>query len=202
MKTANSIFSTSPLITPERLERDLAEALSVTPQWAEWFALADPDALPAESMAVVRLGDKHPNQYFLPACSVAVLFEMTRFGNSVTTNTNSEDDDPSARYYPKLTYAGATKDNTPVSRIIMAASPREAILASHDPRDLHPDALGRRGAGKPSKESREVALRHAERCARKHADDEATVMAYLANLDALFAYHDRLFGIAPIADAA
>lgn len=197
MNTAKSTFSASPLITPERLERDLAEALGVTPQWAEWFALADPDALPGESMAVVRLGDKHPNQYNLPAVSAAILFELTRFGNSLTTNTNGEDDDPLARYYPKLTYAGAAKDNTPVSRIIKAASPREAILASHDPRDLHPDALGRRGAGKPRKESREVALRHAESGARKHAGDEATVKAYVANLDALFAYHDDLFGIAP-----
>lgn len=186
-----SDFASSPLITPERLDASLVEALGAAPAWAIWYALADDEASPSESMAVVRLGDKHPNQYPLPAVSLAILFEITRYGNSATTNTNSQEDDEDARYYPKVTYRGATKDDTTVGRLIMAALPRQRIIPAKDGmRTLHPASLGREPDRKATKDARAIAMHHCERVAREHRASDGEVQAYLDNLRALFAYHD------------
>lgn len=147
---------------------------------------------------VVRVGDKHPDQYSLTAVSLAILFELTRFGNSVTTNTNGKAGSKSAQHYLKLTFRHAPKDNMPVSRIIAGAGPHQAVATNNEfPRNLHPDGLTTVGAGKPAKNARAVAMGHAERRARDQLCAEAEVRAYLDNLGALFAFHDELFAITP-----
>jgi hypothetical protein len=189
-------FASSPLITPERLTQDPAEALGCTPPWTLVCGLAGPETLPAEAVAVVRVGDKHPDQYFMPAVSLAIIFELTRFGNSVTTNTNKKAGSEVALYYLKITFRGASEDNMPVSRIITGAGPRQAVLAPPElPHNLHPDGLTIQGAGKPTKEARATAMRHADRCAKDYGCTDAEVASYRANLRELFSFHDELFGI-------
>ena len=82
---------------------------------------------------------KHKRSFPLPSVSLAILFELSRYdGISVTANTNSKAGDPAAIIYLKITYAGASADNVPVSRIIMDAPPHEAILRNPDlADDLH-----------------------------------------------------------------
>jgi hypothetical protein len=190
-------FAASPLITPERLERNLAETLRLTPLWARWFTLADEEDEPSGSVGVARLGKKHPREHFMLAVSYAILFELTRYGGSVTTSSNGKVDDPRTLFYLKITFPGAPHDNMPVARITMAAPPHVEVYAtSDDPRDLRPDALGTRGAGRPTKDARDTALGHAKRYAEEYLKEDASaVAAYMANLAALFIYHDDLFGI-------
>lgn len=194
-----SAFASSPLITPERLARSVPEALALAPPWVIVHELADPELGPSEFKAAVRVGDKHPDEYSLASVSLAILFEVTRYGNSVTTNTNKRAGSKAAIIYLKIIYAGASKDNTPVSRLIMDARPHQAVRTNAEqPRELHPDGLTEEGAGKPRKDARANAMKHAEARAREHGCGEAEVKAYLDNLNALFAYHDGLFGIAPL----
>jgi hypothetical protein len=191
-------FASSPLITPERLSRGPEEALRPTPPWAVRIALADPEAPLDFSICVMRLGETRPDQYNIHVLSVAILFELTRFGNSVATNSNRRGGDAHAKDYVKITYSGAPHDDTPIARIIMGAKPREAVISAPNPRNLDPAELGMRGAGKPTKDARAIAMSHAERCAREQALPEAEVSAYLENLVALFAFHDELLGISPV----
>ena len=193
-----STFAHSPLITPERLKDNHDDALLPAPPWAIVSTSADREAPIDDAAMSVQIEGKHPGSYTFSALSLAVLFELTRFGNSITTNTNKRRGSHEAAYYLKITFRGAAKDNMPVSRIIAGAGPHQIVRTPHDlPRGLHSAGLAVDGGGKPTKHAREVAMRHAERCARAHADAD-NVQAYLDNLKALFAYHDKLLRIDPL----
>jgi hypothetical protein len=213
-KTTNATkarrFAASPLITADSLKHDLARMLECVPPWALWCTLAGPETAPDEAtiafLTVGQRGKKRnepPMRHLLYAVSYAIIAELTRYGNSVSTKRNKKAADKGARHYLTLTLRGAKADSTDVSRIVLAAGPNDAINPSDDPRDLRPEGLVRRGADKPSKRSRALALHYAEVQAQAQlGDDDAEVRAYIANLHSLIAFHDDLFGIVPDADEA
>lgn len=186
---AESGFVVSPLMTPERLLADRRGAFSIAPDWAKGGAIIAPD-LPLEDDAfVVRVGAIKPVVMTLHVPSAGILFELTRFGNSITTNRNSSSRDPAGRIYPKLTFADHPEDTMPVSRIVLAAGPHQSVRMGEDTGDLRPSLLSLQGAGKPTKDAREVAIRHSVALAQRAAAD---VHAYERNLHALFLLHDEL----------
>jgi hypothetical protein len=189
-------FIHSPLITPSRLAADVTSALAIAPLWASLAALADddPDLPMIENLVVVRVGDVAPDQYLVHPISLAILFELTRPGGlSVTTNRNHKAAISRHRFYLKLTFTDAPEDNMPVSRLVMDAKPREAVIASDDLRDLHPAALRKSGGGKPTKNARAVAMKHARSRAESKSPDGFDLDEYVENLWALFAFHDTVF---------
>lgn len=189
-------FVASPLITPARLQgEDLQEVFRIRPEWTRLGELAGDDVNAEDNVFVVRVGDKHPLQIKLNPWSAAILFEITRFTGSVTTNTNGRADDPKSKWYAKLTRSDA-KDNTPVTRIIVAAGAGEQVVPGEDREDMHPESLSKRGGRTTaSKDAREKAMRHARTAADKHAPAEFDVDGYMANLSQLVAEHDRILGV-------
>lgn len=179
------------LITSERLESDLATIFNFVPPWAADASLADPDPNVAfdENTIVVRVGGQSPDNYYFDVLAFAVLCELTRYGNSVTTNSNHKANE---RLYLKLTFTTAPEDNMPVWRIVMDAQPREAVKSADDLRDLRAAGLKLIGSGKAIKEARAVALRHAEIAARASGIPDSELSLYLDNIKALFKRHDEV----------
>ncbi len=199
-------FASSPLITRERLsncaDEDGLDALfSPAPAWVLMCKSVGPETLPNEAKMVLRVGRKHKREYALSAVSLAILYELTRYGNSAATNINRPAGSKAARVYLKLTFKGAAKNNQPAHRIVAGVGlHQQALYPKATPGgliDLHPDNLAIDGGGKPEKNARKVAMSHAERCARAYAS-EADAVAYLANLNALLAFHDEVFGLEPL----
>jgi hypothetical protein len=185
-------FSASPLITPERLKADLHEAFKLKPAWTGPCGLADEELPWDDNVLVLAAGQKHIEPYQLDTVSGAALFELTRFGNSVTTNRNTRAGDPAERWYLKMTFSDAQEDNMPVSRLVTDAQPRQAVRVGENRRDLRWESLTKQGAGKPTTAARETAVAHAERAARLNSPEGFDVAAYVANLWALFLLHDEV----------
>jgi hypothetical protein len=194
MNTPTQCFSSS--ITPDRLKHAHANVFSPAPPWVIVCESAD-ESLPLdEAKMVVRLGGSYPESYSLPAISLAILFELTRFGNTVLVDANNPDT-AKALYYLTFKPSASAKDTISVNRIIAGAGPHQAVRTPKQlPTDLTPDNLAIKNAGKPTKDARLVAMRYAEERARDHAG--AAVEAYLNNLRALFACHDDLLGVQPL----
>lgn len=189
---ADSLF-----ITPERLTGNLYETITFSPRpdWIVAAEFADPEASLEDSAMAIVIGERGAERiYHLYAVSVAALYELTRYGNSIANNSNASALAPDARTYPKIVYAGAPEDNTPITRLIVGAPPRKAVFLSDVPNDLRPEVLKLKGQGKPTKDARERALFHCRKLAQASG---AEVEPYIANLGALFGFHDALFGLTP-----
>jgi hypothetical protein len=192
----NLSFTQSPLITPERLYADLAEALEgrPSPDWVEVASLAYPDLPIDENVCVVRAGHKKRDQYDIDPVSLAARFELTRFaGIGVTTNTRGKRDSASALWYLKITFANAPKDNMPVWRLVADALPHEEVSPGDVPNDLRLAMLGKRPSGAAIKDARAIALKHAAAAARHAAPAGFNIAEYAHNISILFDLHDRLF---------
>ncbi len=196
-------FAQSPLITPARLHSELVKVFEATPcEWAKPMALADPDLLVGENVCVIWAGEKKEEAYVIDPVSLAALLEFTRFpGISVTTNTRGKKADPDAEWYLKLTFTEAPDDNTPVWRLVADAMPHEKVAGEHlDASRLSKDwrlsNLHKTRGGTAKKAARCTALGHAETAARTHAPIGFNVAAYVANIQALFAEHDKLYLLA------
>jgi hypothetical protein len=102
-----------------------------------------------------------------------------------------------------MTFAGASEDNLTVARLVVGARAHERVRMRKKgedapkwlTRNLHPGHLMREEAGKPEKDARVVAIAHAERLAANAGLREDKVAAYVANIRALYAYHDELYGL-------
>jgi len=194
----------APLITPARLHSELVKVFETTPcEWVKPMTLVDPELPVDENACVIRAGEKKVEAYVIDPVSLAALLELTRFpGISVTTNTRGKKADPDAEWYLKLTFAEAPGDNTPVWRLVADAMPHEKVAGEHlDASRLSKDwrlsNLNKTSGGTAKKAARCTALGHAETAARAHAPSGFNVAAYVANIEALFAEHDKLYERAP-----
>lgn len=184
---ATDAFTASPLITPERLQTDLSEALRIVPKWVSARGLALPGLPLEDNVLAFALGEKR--EYAICPVAGAFLFEVTRYGGSVVVNSRVANSDEDAPRYLKLTTPGADKDYVTVARLVMDAQPVEAIIPGEKPRDLRAGSLTRRHGMSASKSARVIAMVHAERRARKHGVDPEP---YLGNLRDLLDLHDKL----------
>lgn len=185
-------FSASPLITRERLEvLDRAEAFSSLPAWAAGGILLSIDPGGDSGLELefdvfeVPISGVCPLIARFPAISAAILFELTRYGNSIATNRNRI----GGEVYAKLTFGQHAKDSMPAARIIMDALPRQAVFQMGNPGEYRPEYLEKRGAGKSIKDARTVAIKHALEAA---LEARADALAYEANLLVLLEFHDEL----------
>ncbi|WP_162561432.1 hypothetical protein [Methylobacterium terrae] len=193
-------FASSPLITPERLKLDYRDALSVAPAWAGSPSFTEQDFDSNEEglagdVLTIAVGTskarpgKPPTKtaWMLGVCSGAILFELTRHGNSGATNGNGG---PNEKSHFRITFAGNAEDNQTVQRLVTGAGLRaKCVMNADNRRDLRAEGLSLTGGGKAIKEAREVAVAHATENARKAGAD---VEAYERNLWALFILHDEL----------
>lgn len=211
-----SAFASSPLITPERLKANCAEALAALPPWADTHALAQGDdpTLEVEHQKVAfhvrrssRAKDKREGirggnrdtPWGLTAVFIAILAEVTRYGNSVNLNPNRGKERLDALFHLELALSGDGYEHFPVGRLINNATAKREVKLStegHFRHDLHPANLTEVEGGKPKHDARAVAIRHAQRRAEKASLPAAEVKAYVDNLYALFVYHDELYGLA------
>jgi hypothetical protein len=181
-------FVQSPLLTPEQLPHleNVFDQYKL-PKWAKIATLADPETPIDDNVIVLFAGDGMPDVYYIDPISFVALCEITRFGqNSVATNPNGQ-----GSFYLKVTYAAAPEDNTPVSRLVADALAKEAVKVENRT-DLRASTLRKISSGKATKGGRAIALKHAENAAKAYAPDGFDVAQYLANIEAMFAEHDRL----------
>jgi hypothetical protein len=186
-------FASSPLITPDRLEREsLEELFRCRPEWALLGGLARPDeGLTArENAFIVRLaavGKGTEETFTLCLPGAAILFELTRFpGTRAVPNANRETADPTGKNYFRIAFGAVYLT---VQRLIMDAHPGQQVMLSLDMRrDLRREWLIKTGGRTNArKAARETAMRHARNAATAAGADAD---AYIANLRALFDYHD------------
>jgi hypothetical protein len=198
--TTLASFTTSPLITPDRLRQgDLDEVFRPAPPWAVACVCVDKTLPLDEAKMVVQLGGSYPGGYPIPVVSLAVLFELTRYGNTILVDANRKPSSKGAIYYLTFKPSASAKDTISVSRIIGGLGAHQVARTPKDiPNDLTPANWAVEGAGKPSKDARAIAMRYAEERANHHACTAHEVEAYLANLRALFAYHDEVLHLQPI----
>lgn len=186
-------FIKSPLITPERVRQDPAEAFAVVAPWAaNWaWSCEDPETLRAEGHDVplaVILGRKNKRAFGLSDYQFAFLNEFSRLGHSVVTNTNGKG--PNPVIYAKASFRDAPQDNMPLSRIFIEAGPNEAVSTLDILSDLRPENLYKVGAGKPTKFAAAKVLFHCDRLALEREaggtlPNGFSVQAYSDNLRAL-----------------
>jgi hypothetical protein len=186
---SENFFASAPLISTGRLQADRAGAFDILPSWASGGTLVGHDFPLEQDAFVVYVGTTKPMPLILYVLSAAILIELTRYGNNITTNSNRTARSAIAKVYAKLTFASAPEDNMPASRIVMAAGPRQAVIHADDRGDLRPELLAMRGDGKATKDAREVAIKHSAGLARAAGAD---VDAYVANLWALIGWHDTV----------
>jgi hypothetical protein len=154
-----------------------------------------------EAKMVVQLGGSYPGGYPLPVVSLAVLFELTRYGDTILVDANKKPSSKGAIYYLTFKPAASAKDTISVSRIIGGLGPHQVARTPKDtPNDLTPENWAVEGGGKPTKDARAIAIRYAEERARHHhaGGTAPEVEAYLTNLHALFTYHDEVLRLQPI----
>lgn len=162
-------FAKSPLITPDRLARENPEDIfRIKPKWAAFIELLRPgEGLSAEEdvfhISVHGSKGAFADALYSPVF-VAILFELTRFGNNVTANIRERGD---TRLYVKLTFADAPKDNMPVWRLIMDALPGEQVEFVEGQEDQRAVNLTKATRGTAVKAARSAAMHHAEEAAKK-----------------------------------
>jgi hypothetical protein len=181
-------FIQSPLLTLEQLPH-LESILQQykLPQWVNIASLAAPEMPIDDNVIVLYAGDGKPDVYYIDPVSFVALCELTRFeGVSVATSANDK-----GSFYLKVTYTAAPEDNAPVSRLVADALPKEAVKVENRT-DLRASTLRKISSGKATKGGRAIALKHAENAAKANAPEGFDVAKYRANIEALFAGHDRL----------
>jgi hypothetical protein len=205
-----------PLITPNDLRADPRVASLRTPPgvvaawpgvkgttWLEWSSDNVDDGLPLEmedqTMVVWFVegsGTTPTTPFILDAAFAAILNEATRFDGSLRTHSNRSAGDPTATYYLRFRPAKGSPEGLGsfiVARIVVNAEAREVAYSPDNKRDLRQVGLSPDGKrnGKATRNARDDLRAHAERSASANAPQGFDVPAYLANLDALFAYYDE-----------
>ncbi|MCO5065455.1 MAG: hypothetical protein M9924_13725 [Rhizobiaceae bacterium] len=157
-------FSSSPLITPERIFADPDAAFAVLPSWVRNFALVYPegherDISKPSPVVIIALGKKHIAAKTYSPASFAALCELTRLpGISITTNHNG-----SGRHYERITIADHPEDLTSVNRFLLGAAEYTQVKVTGIQSDMRPENLMQDVAEKASKDARQVVLSHVKR---------------------------------------
>lgn len=189
-------FEYTPLFTPEAVKSRPLEVLSSRPMWLTMFSvLEEPEPIIIENTnedlslsVVIVVGGKHKKTQTLTTLQLAYLYEATRFGHTLKTNTNASG--PHPKIYTKFTFLDAPNDSMPVARVFVDAGPNEAVTTLDIASDLRPWNLIKHGAGKPTKFAKQTLDRHVRRLL-KEREAEGTLpngfnpQAYLDNFEAL-----------------
>jgi hypothetical protein len=187
-------FDLFPLITPETSQKDWQSIFDSLPKWVVMrsYPPFDPDnsADPEQTYPVVIVvGKKHHKEITITLLQFAFLLEVNRLGHTVGTNINSGK--PKPKVYVKQYFKGAANDNTPLARLFVDAGPNEAVKQLNIASDFRLENLYKIGAGKPTKQTLDVTLKHVERLAiEREAEgtlpDSLSVQSYVDNIRTLF----------------
>jgi len=177
-------FEHVPLLTPVALNTDWKAALAVPPRWA-------PDRHFEEDTVHAVVGDLHRRPIFMPPTEWALLWELTRFGHSVVTNSNAKSGSANARIYVKLSWVDAPDANIPVRRIFSGADEGVATRALEIERDYSAINVEYLPDSRAKWDAREVAINRSEKLALERASMGFDVGAYTENIRSLFAEIDR-----------
>ncbi|MFK5980370.1 MAG: hypothetical protein QM488_15925 [Rhizobiaceae bacterium] len=133
-------FQTAPLITPERLQDNLADCFGVRLHWAEAFALADISEgdHTLNKIIVVPPSDGTPSESHLNPTQTVILFEATLYGHKVEVNSDGK-----GRFYTKLVFTGlkhdgsnAREDNVITARVFEGAEGANRVWRNpNNPKD-------------------------------------------------------------------
>lgn len=201
MQSQTTNFELSPLITVARLATDWRTIFDPAnrPRWARVIELLDIDpesdvTASTDLRAIVVIGRKHRIQIDMTAFELAVLFEMTRFGHTIVSNSNFNK--PRPQIYAKMRFAGASEDLMSIRRILWGAKANEATKPFWRPNDYSAENTYAEDDSHPDKDARSVALGNVERLARERQAAGITPMsfdvdAYLDNIKLLFAWIDN-----------
>ncbi len=195
-------FDQTPLITPETSQKDWQSIFDSLPKWVgtpgyepfEPNNLADPEQ---EYPVTIAVGKKHRKPITITLLQFAFLLEVNRLGHTVVTNINKKANNPNQKVYAKQRFRDAGKDYMPLARIFVDAGPNEAVKTLAIESDLRIENLFVIGAGKPSKHSLDVTLKHVERLALKRKTagtlpEGFSVKAYIDNIKTLHdAFHNE-----------
>lgn len=202
MRSTTTPFSQTDFITPERLKAEsLENVFAVRPRWADRFGVLgydDPDEhIPANAIYWAVVGKMHEKVITLRPDEFALLFELSRFGGGVVTNSNHNK--PVAQIYAKFAFAGAPEDLMSIRRILFGAAAGEITKALGTPTDYRAESTGAEDDHHPQKDARAKSLEHAKRLAHEAATKGTIptgfyIAAYLDNIKRLFAEIDRRLG--------
>lgn len=183
------------LVTPSRLYADLPGAFRALPQALSGAILADPELTdPTENVVIFRIDGV---TYAMCPFLFMAAREIVRFQHSLLGNDNGTGSD-----HLRISFGNAPKDLTTVPRLVLDAVADEAVFRAESPdcvkalmlKDYRAFQLEKRGRSS-KKESRKTALRHAVEAAESRAPKGFDVAAYAENIRALFAAHDKAFGL-------
>ncbi len=203
-------FAKTPLITVARLQSDFPACLAAPhPKWAGLATpIRDDDAFDVVD-SLLRAGTKYVAHFRVASIVLAELFEITRYGNSVTVDSRDagRPDAPLA-----LRVTSTEGKPMPVRRLILGAGKNVAVtradIESGNPHgsttpllyleDYSYENLRGESAGKPDIEARERvakwARERASKAARKYSLSGTDIEIYVANIRELFKKHDELYG--------
>lgn len=175
----NSMFLSSPLITPERVAADPRESLSGRPAWLHALHLEYPEGHEDDSArlspgVVIVLGKSHVTARGFSPLQVAFLIEVTRFpGLSIVTNSDGK-----GRWYVRIAIADHPEDLTSVNRVFSGATEYVEAKVSGIQSDMRAENLKHGPASRLSKDARQIVLGHASRIA-KQLEAEGRMPAHL-----------------------
>jgi hypothetical protein len=191
-------FRNSPLITIERMKQDMNECFALKPDWAQVVYVIEGglDKPDPELCPMIILFKDEPTleaAYTVDAYMVALLFEGTRFGNSVVCNSNRGLGNGNARYYPKFTNSKNNNNNITINRISKNAIAGQAVATNKArPLDIRAEGLAVKENASSLKAGRKIFMDAVEWAAKNNAPEDFDVKAYLKNIEDLFAAHDGL----------
>lgn len=186
-------FHSTHLITPNRLQENLADCFDVRPLWAGAFALAaprEPDHT-INKVIVVPHSDGVPSESYLTPTQAVILFEATRFGHTVEVNSDGK-----GRFYTKLVFTGlkhdgnkAREDNVITARVFEGAGGANRVWRNpNNPKD-QTEGLKTTGAVSDGSDRAKVVIL-AEKASREANRTEEQTYQYIGNLLQLFEMHD------------
>jgi len=197
MQTRNAAFENHPLITPEWLAADPVAALAIAPSWVRLHSITRSDELDAAPVVSIAMGGQFIMTISLTLPQAAVLFEATRLGHRVVTNSNHAK--PTPTHYARMSFRDGQSDLMTISRILHGAGEHEVVKQGHIKSDLRGENLHTIPGGKPDKDARKTTMRHVARLAWEREAGGTLpkgfdIAAYLANIERLFAIVDREAG--------
>ena len=186
-------FQSTTLITPERLQDNLADCFGIRPDWAKAFTLVDPDEddHTLNKVILVPPSDGTPSESYLTPIQAAILFEATRYGHKVEVNSDGK-----GRFYTKFVFTGlkhdgsnAREDNVITARVFEGAGGANRVWRNpNNPKD-QTEGLKTTGTVTDGSDRAKVLL-HSEKASREANRSEEQTYQYIGNLLRLFVMHD------------
>lgn len=180
-----------PLITPERIARDLKETFSACPSWVRALHVDCEGQAIVIGVGKLEAMSKKEGSIFDPL-QAAILFELTRFSHSVVLDSTGD------KTYLKFAPSHSQKDNIIVQRIWHDAGEGIAVYQPEQRNDNRPGQEHRARRGKADKAARASVIHAAREAAELAGVSPSELGAYIANLDNLFRAYDDSANAQPV----